>query len=327
MDNNIITQKTSLFKIIMYIFCSVLLLLITGCSTHNDYYPSEKTLMTLVPPEITNYYLEDVNYTADVVRVEMEKGIKTDIGYDAYCKIILEDQNLCRTVYYILHCAKSYENSWYVSDYESYGEEVITCIKKGPSIKAIQSVEGLSEVTQFKDLSTYTDNSFVYETNISQEYTYFSCEGSMTIQGYIVKQYDSTYDWAIYSDDTNMNYNMDYLIGAWELTESTNMYMDDCILTISSVDTVEHTITWTLDSNSDDELRGTGTCYYSFDGENLSFEFDINRKEGKKPYTFNISYSANDSIVNEWKKAGVWMFDSWASDYDYWGYKTFEKIN
>lgn len=323
-------------RIVTSIILMITLACVTGCSNQTGNVPSERELATILPMEITTYTLEDVTYTSEPTSIEMEKGIQTELGYDAYCKIQLEDGNMCRTDYYILHCERTdgEGSAWWVRDYETYADEEINYIKTGPSLNAIQEVEGLSNVMQYEDNSTYTDNSFIYVTSITDETKYFTCEGSMTIEGKLMKYGDGQeYAWQIYTNNENMKYNFDTLIGTWSMTESSTILMDDCELTISNIDMDTQTITWSIIIYKEsfdlenDNIEVTGTSTYNFDGSNMTFSFEVPYKNGQKPYCFEISFYPEESIVADWKDASVSIYDLGAEHYIDWAFRRFEKIN
>ena len=323
-------------RIVTGIILMITLACVTGCSNQTGNVPSERELATILPMEITTYTLEDVTYTSEPTSVEMEKGIQTEFGYDAYCKIQLEDGNMCRTDYYILHCERTdgEGSAWWVRDYETYADEEINYIKIGPGLNEIQEVEGLSGVTQYEDQSTYTDNSFLYITNIKDESQFFTCEGTMRIEGSLMKDGDvQKYEWQIYADNEAVQYNFDSLIGTWNMTGSETILMDDCEFTIQDVDADAQTITWTITNHNDellsanDKIEAGGTSSYSFDGTYMSFSFDVTRKNGEKPYRFYVSFTAIESLVNDWKNAGVSIYNLGSGSYTDWAFRRFEKIN
>lgn len=303
-----------------------------GSSTLFSKSPSEQELIAMVPTNITSYVLDDCSYTSEVIDLEMEKGIETETGYDAYCKIMLDDGNMCRIVYYIFHCQKDKGTPWYLLYYDTYGDEEITCIKCGPALNVIRDVEGLEPISQINDISKYTDNSFTYEANLDNTYTYFSCSGTVIIEGYLVKNSGDSYEyeWVIYSNTENMKYDLSYLEGEWLASGSTNTYIEDCCIYIWDVNEDTQEITLSLYSSEDDEMYAEDTCYYDFDGINSSFSFEVSRGDGKNPYLFNVYFQGIDYRIegidylgSDWKYVTV---DDYEMSSISWSFREFEKI-
>ena len=305
-----------------------LMLVLVGCGkSSNDNGPSKKVLKSIVPTDILFYQLDGYSYASEIIDLEVEKGIETEIGYDAYCKITLEDGNMCRVKYYIFHCAKIKTLPWELAYYEEYADEEILYIKKGPELNVVKEAEGLGEINEINDVSTYKDNSFTYESNLNHDYIFYSCEGTISISGYLtlINADISEYGWVINANTDNMTYDMSYLEGVWIASESYD-YLCDSTIDICEINPDTQEVKWMINMY-DEDLFEEGTSSYSFTGDLLSFSFEVQRKNGKQPYLFTVSFYTSEKYEanSDWKCVTVEEFDQWSGTYWTNKYSSFEK--
>ena len=292
-----INRKVITLVSIIALFITIIAVLINNSNKK----PNEKIIKDLIPDYITSYELDGVWYTSDVKSVEVEKGKEQVYGYDAYCKITLEDGNMTRIHYSILSFEKI-GNDWHLCGYQEYQDEEITKIKQGPDLNIIKDMKGMRGSKSIDSVEQSEGNNFSYTVSVSEEGNIFSSSGLAKVSGSLAKYDDSEYTWVLNTDFSGINYDFRYLIGSWYADDFLGSYIDDVRLIIENVDTTNHQISWSCEGikhswGEDTVYRNAGTSTYDFDGATISFYFEFKTDEHQNPLRFAVDFN-NYSLID-----------------------------
>ena len=251
-------KKAIMKKAILLLLFAGAMFLFAGCGEKT---PDENWFMENLPEEITTYTMKDQSYQSEVTSLEIEKRV-IDEGFEtAYCKIVLDDENLSRTLYLILS-ASYYDQSWHLFSYQEYQEEEVTPLK-GVSESFLMdelSACGYTGISNYReDLSGLSEKHWSADCDVSQEYTYLTLGGSLHFEAEFIDHqmedaFPRSYGWITGTDASGLTRD-------WKIDGNWTGATDDYRLELS------------ISSNGDGTFTWNGRCLFdTSDGREEAYE-------------------------------------------------------
>lgn len=245
-------------KAVLLLLSAGIMLLFAGCGKKA---PDENWFKENLPEEIATYTIEEQSYQSEVTSLEIEKRV-TDEEFDtAYCKVVLDDENLSRTLYLILS-ASYYDRDWHLFSYQEYQEEEVTPLI-GVSESFIMdnlSAYGYTGISNYReDLSALSEKRWSADCDVSQEYTYLTLGGSLHFEAELMDHqlgdaFPRSYTWSTGTDASGLTKTWK-IDGNW--TGATDSYRLDLGIT----------------SNGDGTFTWNGKCWFdTSDGGEEAYE-------------------------------------------------------
>ncbi len=251
----------------------------------------EKDLKESLPYDLIAYTLfdsYDSEYKLEVKDFTVDRHVRNGNYDTADCTIVLEDNNIKKTVYVTLYSTK-YNNGWQVDNWtENHKSVVIPKYAPDSFEMELEASEGgYVNLTERSEDSDYSDGFFSKTYSTYDVYDYVTFTGDIIVNAEFVEEYNSDiscYGWK-YSSDDNTSY--DWTVGGiW------NMVWNDG--NINYLYKAQKTIFY-IGFNGN--TYGNAICYhYPFGGEEAKVYEDDElayKVEGYNPDTLKLSVKSN----------------------------------
>lgn len=249
----------------------IVILIIFGVVVYNLIFSEtslEKQLKENLPYDLVTYKLSDDNdteYTLSLKELKIEKYTKEGNYAQADATIILEDENLKKTMFVTLYCTK-YNTSWQVDSWNE-NEDALVVPKYAPSEYSTEdeaATGGFFNLSMISETTDYSNGLFSRTYTVNDKYEYVSFTGEITVNAEFI-EYDGTELYSYYWDlSAEKNIKTEWNVtGTWNLEYNFASY------------TPKYTAIINIYDISDDEnISGDATRYYpKNDGINYTGEY------------------------------------------------------
>lgn len=189
----------------------------------------EKDLKESLPYDLTHYtfeydwrysLLEDMDYALEVKDLKIERHVRNGNYDSADCILVLEDENLKKTMYVTLYSTK-YNNGWQVDSWTET-QDAIVMPKKAPDKLELEnraSSEGYENLTVMDESTDFSGGFYYILYDVNDVFDYVTFTGTISIEAEFKESYSDdegySYYW-VYSK--NYNTTADWTVeGKWTL--------------------------------------------------------------------------------------------------------------
>lgn len=301
---------------------AVIVVLIVGYNVLFSDSSFEKDLKESLPYDLTHYTFEydwryslyeDMEYTLEVKDFEIERHVR-DGNYDyADCIIVLEDENLKKTMYVTLYSTK-YNNGWQVDSWTET-QDAIVMPKKAPDKLELEnraSSEGYENLTVTDESTDFSGGFYYILYDVNDVFDYVTFTGTISIEAEFKESYSDDEGYSYYWDySKNHNTTADWTVeGTWTLKHGYNTDLPNkTVMNIYNIDEYGISGDATRYYPKHDGIKYTGEYGSEYD-DRLSYEIGAKHPEYATLTVFGggtrIEFTCNSYEGYDSESDGYW---------------------
>jgi hypothetical protein len=160
----------------------------------------------------------------NVDSVDIERRQTNDKSDVAYCIVVMSDDQYQATAHYEINFEYYDEGGWYLENYNTYEKTQAYPLNGFSSDFLIKNLSNSYDSIKLKSSNQSSENSFIYEFNVSKEHQYAKKSGIVSA----LCEFSTTeFDWTVTYDITKVNTDWSKIIGKWSWQDyGQNIWID-----------------------------------------------------------------------------------------------------